>query len=723
MKSSAEPTSHEQRPPRSRGAPRMRLAALTLLLLGTPTLAQAPQQGVIRITVGLVQIDAVVTDSKGRQVGDLKPEDFEVFVDGRPQKITNFSYVVLQAPSPTPSSGPQPAPRTPYVPPAPLRREDVRRTIALVVDDLGLSFESTAHLRGALKEFVDEQTGPGDLVAILRTAGGVGPLQEFTSDKRLLYAAIEHMRWRPWGRGGIGAFAPIEAGDPLSSQAPGGRPRMRTSSLMRRLLDQRETEFREDIFAAGTLGAIQYVVRGMRSLPGRKSVILLSDGIPIRLHGDYFSRVLDALRRLIDDANRSSVVIYAVDARGLMTTGATAEDDTSELFPGQVIEQLQARRDYLLDSQAGMAYLAEETGGYFIKNTNDLSGGVGNILGDLSAYYLIGFKPPPETFRALAGHAAFHKIKVKLNVPGLRIRYRKGFLGIPDEESPPVYKTRDEQMLAALSTPFSTGAVRLRLTPLFRNDAQSGSIVSYLLHIDARDLTFVDAEEGMKKTVVEILALTFGDNGAVADSKGKVHTVRMKPAQAVKALKDGILYTLDVPVKKPGAYQLRIAVRDQASERVGSASQFIDVPDVTKGWVALSGILLQAPGTPQAGDDAGSNPVVRKFLAGSELHYGYQIYDARLDKRTHAPQVETHIEIFHDGKSVYSQKPITVGAVAQPDLARLAVGGKLQLGAMLDPGDYILQATATDHLAKEKYATATQWIDFEVNRSEPPPAP
>ena len=78
-----------------------------------------------------------------------------------------------------------------------------------MVDDLGLSFESTYYVRRALKKFVDEQMQSGDLVAIIRTGGGMGALQQFTSDRRQLYAAIERIRWNSLGRGGTGAFAPL----------------------------------------------------------------------------------------------------------------------------------------------------------------------------------------------------------------------------------------------------------------------------------------------------------------------------------------------------------------------------------------------------------------------------------------------------------------------------------------------------------------------------------
>src|SRR5260370_27687116 len=97
----------------------------------------------------------------------------------------------------------------PAVPGARLKLEDIRRTISVVVDDLGLSFESTYYVRRALKKFVDEQMQTGDLVAIIRTSGGMGALQQFTSDKRQLYAAIERVKWYANGRGNVGAFAPL----------------------------------------------------------------------------------------------------------------------------------------------------------------------------------------------------------------------------------------------------------------------------------------------------------------------------------------------------------------------------------------------------------------------------------------------------------------------------------------------------------------------------------
>ncbi|HEU4390450.1 MAG TPA: VWA domain-containing protein, partial [Blastocatellia bacterium] len=285
---------------------------------------------VVRISVTLVQVDAVVTDGAGRLVTDLKRDDFAVYEDGRKQPISHFSYVSTAQPT-QPASPRAPAKRALRpIPGGSIERDDVRRTIAFVVDDLSLSFESTHFVREALKKFVDEQMRQGDLVAIIRTGSGIGALQQFTSDKRILYAAIDRVRFNLWGKHQIGAFAPIESvGD---GAALAGMPGMRQPPDSGR--GDAVAQLRQNVYSAGTLGALNFVVRGLRELPGRKSVVLVSDGLRIFSPGggDW---ILESLRRLTDLANRASVVIYTMDARGLQPTHLTASDSTGFLNPAQ----------------------------------------------------------------------------------------------------------------------------------------------------------------------------------------------------------------------------------------------------------------------------------------------------------------------------------------------------------------------------------------------------
>jgi VWFA-related protein len=705
---------------------------------------------VVRITTNLVQVDAVVVDKKGKQVTDLTADDFEIFEDKRPQKLTNFSYVLNEsAPRPAETAtAPRKADKAGVPAPAPPRRlrpEEVRRTMALVVDDLGLSFESTSFVRDALRKFVNEQMQPNDLVAIIRTSAGVGALQQFTSDKRQLHAAIDRVKWYVNGRGGVSVFAPIVGGANLApdvAEVAGDRHARGNKEIEAELED-----FREEIFAVGTLGALNFVVRGMRDLPGRKSVLLMSDGFalftPERGRGRS-DRVLQALRQLTDLANRASVVVYSVDARGLVVPGFTAADDLSDLKPGEAEEKLRERSNMIFDTQSGLAYLSEQTGGFIIKNNNDLAGGIRRVVEDQKGYYLLGYRPEGATF-----DRRFHRISVKVKRPGLKVRTRTGFFGIRDEETRPVRRTREEQLLAAITSPFSSPDVSLRLTTFFGNTAEEGSFMRAMLHLDGNDLKFNREPDGKYKAVLDVVGVTFGDNGRVVESLDRIHTLALTEDLYRKMLRQGLIYTLNVPIKKAGAYQLRMAVRDTATERTGSASQFIEVPDLKKNRLALSGLIVTSPdkatttkvgattdaanetssastvkengqaaaaiGAASSEDDTLASPAVRQFRQNADLLLAYAIYNARLDKATGQPKLVAQTRIYRDGQPVFvgKEQPVSV-QTSYSDLKRIGLLAELKLGSGLAPGEYVLQVVVTDTLRNDKHRAATQWIDFEI---------
>jgi VWFA-related protein len=706
-----------------------------------PATQQKPEEiDVVRITTNLVQVDAVVTDKNGKVVTDLKPEEVQIFEDGRQQKITHFSYNIAETPPAerptTPAKVAAEDKNAPPIPPATLRREQIRRTMAIVVDDLGLSFESTHFVRQALKKFVDQQMLPGDLVAIIRTSGGMGALQQFTTDKRQLYAAIDRVKYYASGRSGISAFAPIVPPTP----GPGG-PAIDQANAD---LDQ----FREDVFSVGTLGAVNYVVNGLRGLPGRKSILLISDGFRISNRDDPTrnERTRIRLQRLIDEAGRASVVIYTMNATGLQTLGFTAADDLSGRNPQDLEQALSDRRQTAFETQEGLDYLARQTGGIAIKNTNDLGSGIRRVMEDQKGYYLIGYRPDSSTFDPRTGRRTFHKLSLKVTRAGkFNVRMRNGFLGVSDEGSRPAPRTLGQKMIAALTSPFGSDGVHLQLTSLFANDAKAGSFMRSILHIDARDLTFTDEPNGWHKVVFDLLSITFGDNGVPVDQSGKTYTISLPDEFYKRAMRDGFVYTVTVPIKKAGAYQLRMSLRDSSSERIGAATQFIEAPDLKKDRLALSGIVLRgesptprtaapsaSPAPPAANQsgtpnpaavqtdegvergNAQASPAVRHFTQGMRMFYGLVIFNAHLDKGTNLPQLTTQVRLFRDGTPVFTGKENPFVINNAPDLKRLIAGGVLQLGTDLPPGEYVLQIVANDALANQKYRTATQWIDFEI---------
>ena len=728
------------------------LTAFLFVFLSTSFFAQTPQptatpakpenEEVVVVSTNLIQVDATVTGKDGKQVIDLKPEDFEILENGEQQKITNFSYVTVTpdvVAATTPENKTKPTVADKLAPPVPvsLKSEQVHRTIALVVDDLGLSFESTAFVRQALKKFVDEQMQPFDLVAIVRTGGGIGALQQFTGDKRQLYAAIEKVRFNPIGRGGVGAFAPIEAtlAETVANQGQSAIDADNAKVAKQSAKDA--DNFRTDVFAVGTLGALNYIVKGMRELPGRKAVVLMSDGFSIlnrdadgNLDPSAGQRVLDALRRLTDAANRASVVVNTIDARGLQTLALTAQDDASGLTSDQLEQRLSDRKNELFDTQQGLQYLAQQTGGRAFYNNNDIKGSVEKVLEDQKGYYLLGYQPDTTTFDPK--ERRFNKLIVRINRPGLKVRYRSGFFGVADEEaSRSVKMTPQQQISAALTSPFGASGVNLRLNTIFGSDAKTGSYIRSLLHVDAKDLKFTDEPDSSKKAVFDVVALTFGDNGLPIDSVSKTYTVRIPKDELPRLLEKGFIYYVTVPIKKPGAYQLRIALRDDGSEKIGAANQFVEVPNLKKERLTLSGLMLQgmtfeqyqkmSQGQPEDLEknqneailDSQTDTALRRFKRGTVLQYGYAIYNAKI-AAANRPQLTAQMRLFRDGKQIYQGKAAPLDFSGQTDLQHLSAGSALALPTNMEIGNYVLQVVVTDGAAKEKNQIATQFVEFEL---------
>jgi VWFA-related protein len=724
----------------------------------TPPVA-VDEDEVVRITTNLVQLDVIVMDKHGKQVTDLKTEDFQMLEDGKPQKITNFSYVNTETPAANAIAATTPTPKpdknAPPVPPAPprqLRPDQIRRTIALVVDDLSISFPDMPFVQRALRKYIDQYVGSGDLIAIVRTSAGAGATQQFTSDRRLLYAEVARVRLYLAGNGGMSVFAPVEHqetgtnpnGNPASDDGNpsrgGSSSRSNSSSGSSsggKGANQKDEvdSLREEYFTVGTLGALRYVINGMRELPGRKSIILFSPGFSLSTTNPDdprfgTDRVLVAARHLVDQANRASVVIYTIDPRGLVYTGLTASDDTAGMSGQAMGDLMSSRNQELFETQGGTQFLADETGGLAFKNSNDILPAP-RILEDLRGYYLIGYRPQGETF-----NRRFHTLSAKLlNHPDLRVRARKGFYGITTEELRPAAKrTRDQQFIAALLSPVAAGDVRVRLTALFTNTEKAGSLVAAQLHVDAHDLQFAKQPDGTYETKLDVLGVTFADTGAVVDQRGVTQVIKMREDVYQRALRAGILYTINVPVKKPGAYQLRVALRDNSNDHVGSASQFIEVPDLKKNRLAISGVVISGvpPASPttkgaeaaaqatgaREGEvetsDPQSSTAVRRFRRNQTVDYACVIFNGRTDKTHPQPELTARVQLYRDGAVVFSGKEQPVSLTSQTDPRRLIYAGRLTLGSNLPPGDYALQVVVTDQLRDDNHRVTSQWIDFEI---------
>lgn len=693
---------------------------------------------IVKISTDLIQLDVIVTDKKGKIITDLTPNDFEIYENGKKQNITNFLFVASQTQSkiaPSVKNNKKNDKTSMPIPPVELKPEQVKRTIALIVDDLSLSFESLVKVRSALKTFVDEQMQPNDLVAIIVAGNGAGSLQQFTSDKRMLHAAIDKIRWNPQGRAGITPFAPAgqisltDQGSDENSEDSNSSTSDQSGIIQEQIYSN---NYWRDIFSVGTLGAINYVVKGMTNISGRKSVMLFSDGFPVcmaestsgEMDAESCKTMTDALRRLTDFCNRSSVSIYTMDARGLQTTALSAADATASSGLADVVQLSGNRSQQLISNQEGLKFLADETGGKTYFNQNFLDLGIESVLEDQKGYYLLAYQPDSDSFDRKT--LRFNKLDIKVKNPDYVVRSRKGFLGFVGNDSPENLQNPTDKTFNALMSPFSAGEIGLRLNTLFGNNSTTGSFVNSYLHINAKDLTFEPQEDGSKKVAFEIMAASFGENGATIDQVGRTYRLNVPADTYEEMIRDGFVYSFIFPVKKAGAFQMRVAVRDTTSSKVGSANQFVEAPDLKKGNLTLSGIILEnfrdgeeeqpsltvnditlGKGDPRV------DTSLRKFQQRTFLRYVSEIYNAKLDKSQKA-QIQSQIKVFKDGKAVLEIPVKPFETEGQKDMQRITFGGKIALGKELAPGEYILQIIVKDMLAKEKNNLTTQWVQFEI---------
>jgi VWFA-related protein len=664
-----------------------------------PQNPSASDDEVVKISTTVIQVDTTVTDKNGKIISDLKAEDFEVFENNEKRAITFFSFVPVGSATPGKLRREN---ATAGLPTAALKPEQVRRTIALIVDDLTLDIYDLPLLRRSMRKFVAEQMRDGDLVAIARTGGSIGILEQFTSDRRQLYAAIEKIKWNPLAKkisasmsGAVGGHDGIGLHDP----------------------DQEGDNHRASVLAAQMINSLQLLVASMKRLPGRKSAIMFTEGFKISgkqpVGPDRDPRSQAAVEKLVDLAARSAVVLYTIDSRGLQA-GEPAEIDAAK------------------DPQDGMVFLAKQTGGMAILKTNDFNLGIEKILDSQKGYYLIGYKPDPATFNA--GKSRFNKLTVKVKREGATVAYRSGFFGVSNakEDAQPITSKPKERMTEALTAPFAASDIAVNLNTLFGNDAQQGSFIRSLLHINAKDLEFTEQAGGVRKADFDVLAISFDNDGVAVDKIVRNYVLTLPPQEYQRFLAEGFVYYFTFPVKKPGPYSFRVAIRDKQSQRIGSASQFLEVPDLKKDGLTLSGVVLETLTDDELQRERAAESKLsvnrienrgysnmlnatslRHFQRPTILRYGFEVYNAKLDS-AHQPRLTSQVNVFRDGKLVMEGKPSAIDLTGQADWQKVTSFGALALEKQMAPGEYILQIIVTDNLASGKRKSSIQFVQFEI---------
>lgn len=330
-----------------------------------PQTEAAQQTPTFRARVDVVRVDVTVMARDGTAIRDLQPTDFAIEEDGVPQKVETLQFVRLDG-TRAGNGDESLVIRSPEHAAVEAARDDVR-LFAIFLDDYHVDKKPhiTIPLRKALRHLV-EQFGPNDLITLMDPLTPLSHL-EFTRSRSDLLRRVATFEGRHR------EIFPVK------------------SALEEGQLAQRNIwEIRGGV-TLSALGSLVTHLAGLRE--GRKSVLFVSQGPPLgRIGGPNEDR----LREVLQAANRGNVTIHVLDPRPL---GASPLGGVDALFR-----------------------LHHETGGRAIINTNDLSGTVGRIISDASAYYLLGYSPSREM-----ADGQFHKIEVRVKRRGLRVLARAGY--------------------------------------------------------------------------------------------------------------------------------------------------------------------------------------------------------------------------------------------------------------------------------------------------------
>jgi hypothetical protein len=350
----------------------------------------------------------------------------------------------------------------------------------------------------------------------------------------------------------------------------------------------------------------------------------------------------------------------------------------------------------------------------------------------MKGYYILSYVPPPNTFKANRKDI-YHRIKIKVKRHGATVYTRDGFYGIPEAEEEP--SSVPNPLREAIFSPFQYTDLKVSLFSGYLDDSKSGYVLRSWLHLDAQNVTLVEKKDEGHIISLETVCVTSDINGYIRDSSIVKYEFRVRDENLSWVKEHGIRFSLFLPVKKPGPYYVRVAVKDQVSGKVGSAYQFVDIPDLKKGRLTLSNIFvvndandaawIQSGATkenspnyfnPVLSRDESRSPALRSYLPGDHFEYMSVIYNAKHEKEA-APELESQFVLFKDGTELTKSElqPLDMDSAENP--TRIPVRRRLLLGNSLQGGDYVLQLLVKDNQRNKKSGLASQSLSFEIPSS------
>jgi VWFA-related protein len=684
-----------------------------------PTLlpAQAPEaKPAFPSEIELVTVDAVVVDKKGQAVSGFTKDDFVVSDSGKPQTVTSFEAVNLEAARketvlearPSYSSNEHAAPPG--------------RTFLLFFDDIHLTSTQAYRAKATVSAFLEGAVAEGDTVILVAASGSAWWQARMPEGREQLLGVVkrldgryvpdpapdrvteyEAMRiivyedqdvaWKVMRRFDAytvnGQQTPDQGAAPADVRA--NQPGM-TPMIVR---DRAEYTYR---LATNrnkvTLEVMERAIRSLAGIRGRKAMILVSQGF-------IYDTQLDELRNVVDASRRMNVPVYFVDTRGLLGLPGAFTAEFGRPIESQ--DTVAVLADITRDAE-GSENIALDTGGFAIKNSNDLVGGMSRVASESRTYYLLGYTPPD-----LVRDGKFRKIAVSLTpearsrAKGLEVRARRGYYAPLDRSVAPKAKapktTRElPEIVRALDSPFQLRDIPLRARALaFDETGLNQMNVTLATEIDVHDVAFREENGRSNGSLAFVIEAQHRETGEYYRYD---QTIEMSLLPETRKQLRTSWYQVARDFTLPaGGYQAKIVVRDMATGRMGSVLHEFQVP--SGGALRISTPLLSDTLDKPVTAAVASKPVLRvrpAFAPGSLLYCQFGVFGAkRPEQGSLQPRVTSFYEIRRssDGKVFRRSTPSVIKPTSVGSLLRL-VGIPL---AGAEPGEYEIELQVTDELA------------------------
>jgi VWFA-related protein len=663
----------------------------------------------------VVTVDVVVTGRDGLPVPGLRAEDFTVTEDGVLQQIVAFEAVDRPLPAPSPAL---PAAAPPAAVPAPRsssNRDPARRqgnAFVIVFDELHLDPAEAQRGRTAIRDFLQTGVAPGDQVALVGTAEVARWTVRVPWGREMLLRGLDQLHGRLVNRTVRDRMTDWEAmriarfGDPVV-----------TDTVMRRLLEtgalyqekenpgQRERPdpeierenrdaWRADVRAQAsevyarvsalneqTLAIVEREVVPLAAVRGRKAIIFASGGL-------IADPGLGGPQRVVRAARRANAAVYFLDARGLVGVPfeLNAENPRRTLFQ----DLASTMTSEAAERSEGSEGLAADTGGFSIKNGNDLADGLARIGREARRYYLLGY-----TSTNGRADGRFRQIRVRVAREGVKVRARRGYSAPGgEEEAVSPGERRNAAMLEALYAPIDRSEVPLRAIADVVDDAHPGkATVQVTVEADIRALAF-EEKGGAARDTLDLLLLVTGQGAGEPVQVGQQFQMNLAPETRACYEKSWFPMTSRVELA-PGVYEARIVARDGNSGKVGSLTHDFEVP----GGGGLRVSTLALGDRMREGPDEGARVVEitarRHFAPSGLVHCRFEIYGAARDPATGSPDVTAGFSVRgSDGTFLLAAPETPLSADPSGALVR-------SLELPLDgapPGSYELIVAVTDRV-------------------------